>query len=56
MNGSIVTSEVDSLEIPINRQFCMVTWVTRNIGVPLRYVPIQEVIQDWYQLTLLKAH
>ena len=25
MNGSIVTSEVDSLEIPINRQFCMVT-------------------------------
>ena len=55
MNGSIVTSEVDSLEIPINRQFCMVTWGTRDIA-PLRYVPIQEVIQDWYQLTLPKAH
>ena len=34
----------------------MVTWVIRDIGAPLRYVPIQEVIQDCYQLTLPKAH
>ena len=32
----------------------MVTWVTQEICVPLRYVPMQEDLQDRYQLTLPK--
>ncbi len=33
----------------------MVTWVTQEICVPLRYVPMQEDLQDRYQLTLPKV-
>ena len=34
----------------------MVTWVTQEICVPLRYVPMQDVIQNWYQLTYPQVH